>query len=251
MFGSPVRPWMLAARRGNNEGASSIDALIHDMPVAGLRRATTWLVTLALAATSLVGLAAAPAEAAATFVTPTRIMPMGDSITWGTGGDGGGYRPPLVQSQVVGRYSSDMVGSQRSGPPTLYDRDHEGYRGYRIDQLTALAAGELTAYRPEFVLLQIGTNDVLQQYAGGSGLAGYRVWRATAGSSGPFAAIATTATAPYSDATVASKATYWYRVTPSTARATRASRPASSSPRRNEPVVEALTAGPPSTVRGR
>jgi lysophospholipase L1-like esterase len=156
---------MLAARRGNNEGASSIDALIHDMPVAGWRRVTTWLVTLALAATSLVGLAAAPAEAAATFVTPTRIMPMGDSITWGTGGDGGGgYRPPLVQSQVVGRYSSDLVGSQNSGPPTLYDRDHEGYRGHRIDQITALAAGELTTYRPAFVLLQIGTNDVLQQY---------------------------------------------------------------------------------------
>jgi lysophospholipase L1-like esterase len=124
---------------------------------------TAWLVTLVLAATSLVGFAA-PAEAAAVFVTPTRIMAMGDSITWGTGGDGGGgYRPPLVQSQVAGRYSSDMVGSMRHGPATLYDRDHAGYRGFRIDQLAGVAAAEL-AYRPEFVLLQIGTNDVLQQY---------------------------------------------------------------------------------------
>jgi hypothetical protein len=93
------------------------------------------------------------------------IMPLGDSITWGTGGDGGGgYHPPLIQDMVVGRYSSDMVGSHRSRPPQLYDRDHEGYHGHRIDQITALVAGELTTYRLEFVLLQIGTNDVLQQY---------------------------------------------------------------------------------------
>ncbi len=139
--------------------------LVRDLPAVGGRRVITWLISLAVTAASLVGLTAAPARAEAVFVTPTRLMAMGDSITWGTGGDGGGgYRPPLVHSQVAGRYSSDMVGSQRSGPPTLYDRDHEGYRGYRIDQLAALAAGELTAYRPEFVLLQIGTNDVLQQY---------------------------------------------------------------------------------------
>jgi fibronectin type 3 domain-containing protein len=49
--------------------------------------------------------------------------------------------------------------------------------------------------------------------AGGSGLAGYRVWRGTAGSSGPFSPIATTTTASYSDTTVTSKVTYWYRVT--------------------------------------
>jgi hypothetical protein len=86
--------------------------------VAGRRRMVAWLASVALMATSLVGLAAAPAQAAV-FVTPTRIMPLGDSITWGTGGDGGGgYRPPLVQTMVVGRYSSDMVGSQRSGPRT-------------------------------------------------------------------------------------------------------------------------------------
>ncbi len=117
-----------------------------------------------LLATSFAVLAASPAQAAS-FVVPTRIMPLGDSITWGTGGNGGGgYRPPLVQNLVVGRYSSDMVGSQRSGPPILYDRDHEGYRGYRIDQLAALAPTSVTNFRPEFVLLQIGTNDVLQQF---------------------------------------------------------------------------------------
>lgn len=133
--------------------------------VVGRRQVIAWLASVALVATSLVGLSAAPAEAAAAFVTPTRIMPLGDSITWGQGGDGGGgYRPPLVQNMVVGRYSSDMVGAQRTGPPHLYDRDHEGYPGYRIDQIADLAASHLMTYRPEFVLLKIGTNDVLQQY---------------------------------------------------------------------------------------
>jgi lysophospholipase L1-like esterase len=133
--------------------------------VVGRRPVIAWLASVALVATSLVGLGATSAEAAAVFVTPTRIMPLGDSITWGQGGDGGGgYRPPLVQNMVVGRYSSDMVGAQRTGPPNLYDRDHEGYPGYRIDQIADLAASHLMTYRPEFVLLKIGTNDVLQQY---------------------------------------------------------------------------------------
>jgi fibronectin type 3 domain-containing protein/lysophospholipase L1-like esterase len=128
------------------------------------RRMAARSAVLFLLATSFAVLAASPAEAAS-FITPTRIMPMGDSITWGTGGNGGGgYRPPLVQTLVAGRYSSDMVGSQRSGPALLYDRDHEGYRGYRIDQLAAAVPNQLTTYRPEFILLQIGTNDVLQQF---------------------------------------------------------------------------------------
>jgi hypothetical protein len=112
-----------------------------------------------------VGLTATPAEAAAVLVTPTRVMPLGTASPGAREGDGGGGdRPPLVESPVAGRYSSDMVGSQRSGPPHLYDRDHEGYRGYRIDQIAALAVTELLAYRPGLILPQIGTNDVLQQY---------------------------------------------------------------------------------------
>ena len=139
-------------------------ATVQAMAV-GRRRVAAWLASVALVAASLVGLGATSAEAAAVFVTPTRIMPLGDSITWGKGGDGGGgYRPPLVQSMVVGRYSSDMVGAQRTGPPDLYDQDHEGYPGYRIDQIAALAPSQLVTYRPDFVLLMIGTNDVLQQY---------------------------------------------------------------------------------------
>lgn len=49
--------------------------------------------------------------------------------------------------------------------------------------------------------------------AGGSGLAGYTVWRGTSRASGPFTALASTATTAFSDTSVNRRATYWYRVT--------------------------------------
>ena len=84
---------------------------------------------------------------------------------------------------------------------------------------TTPAAGDLTApTAPTALKAALAKRKVNLSWssstdAGGSGLAGYRVSRATAGSSGPFSPIATTTTASYSDTTVTSKATYWYRVT--------------------------------------
>ncbi len=51
--------------------------------------------------------------------------------------------------------------------------------------------------------------------AGGSGLAGYRVWRSTSGTAGVFALIGTTAatSTSYTDGSVTGKTDYWYRVT--------------------------------------
>jgi fibronectin type 3 domain-containing protein len=53
-----------------------------------------------------------------------------------------------------------------------------------------------------------GSTDV-----GGSGLAGYVVWRSTAGASGPFTSIATITSTSYSDTAVARRVNNWYRVT--------------------------------------
>lgn len=49
--------------------------------------------------------------------------------------------------------------------------------------------------------------------SGGSGLAGYIVWRSTSGASGPFSSVATVASTAFSDATVVARVSYWYRVT--------------------------------------
>jgi lysophospholipase L1-like esterase len=92
------------------------------------------------------------------------VMPLGDSITDGLNGTGG-YRSDLFGLFTVdGRYA-DFVGSQVSGPAQLRDQDHEGHPGWRIDQLDAQIAGWMATYRPDAVLLHIGTNDVIQNYS--------------------------------------------------------------------------------------
>jgi lysophospholipase L1-like esterase len=95
---------------------------------------------------------------------PLRVMPLGDSIT-----DGlltlGGYRSDLWQYLTADGMSVDFVGSRSSGPPQLGDHDDEGHPGWRIDQVTSHARAWLLRYRPDVVLLHIGTNDVIQRRA--------------------------------------------------------------------------------------
>jgi lysophospholipase L1-like esterase len=93
----------------------------------------------------------------------TRIMPLGDSIT-----DGydipGGYRIDLWRGVKDSGIDVDFVGSLQNGPPSLGDRDHEGHTGLRIDQIQASVDGWIRAYRPNVVLLLLGTNDILRHY---------------------------------------------------------------------------------------
>jgi lysophospholipase L1-like esterase len=95
---------------------------------------------------------------------PVRIMPLGDSITAGEAemppDSYTGYRGPLWSELVADGYHIDFVGSVVNGPDTI-DRNHEGHAGYRIDQLLAGISIYLVA-RPDVILLQAGTNDLLQ-----------------------------------------------------------------------------------------
>jgi lysophospholipase L1-like esterase len=92
-----------------------------------------------------------------------RVMPLGDSITDGSNVPGG-YRINLWQLMVAGGYTVDFVGSRFNGPAQLGDHDHEGHRGWRIDQLDANVVGWLQNSNPRTILLEIGTNDVNQDY---------------------------------------------------------------------------------------
>ncbi|MGX1372670.1 lysophospholipase L1-like esterase [Streptomyces canus] len=113
------------------------------------------LVAAALAAT--VSGVTTPASAAPN--TPLRVMPLGDSITWGVGSStGNGYRSPLWNQLAADGHPLDFVGTLRGG--TMSDPDNEGHSGYRIDQIAALADASLTRYRPNVVTLHIGTNDL-------------------------------------------------------------------------------------------
>lgn len=94
-----------------------------------------------------------------------KIMPLGDSIT-----DGylipGAYRINLHPLLVSSGVNFDFVGAMQNGPSTLPDRDHEGHSGRRIEQVHALIDqwGYITTFKPNIVLLMLGTNDVIQDY---------------------------------------------------------------------------------------
>ncbi|KAI1133014.1 hypothetical protein F5Y10DRAFT_154929 [Nemania abortiva] len=87
-----------------------------------------------------------------------RVLPIGDSITWGAqSSDENGYRLSLYNNLGSGGNNVDFVGSEQSGNMT--DKDHEGHRGYVIDEInTASDVGIFAA--PNIVLLHAGTNDM-------------------------------------------------------------------------------------------
>jgi hypothetical protein len=114
---------------------------------------------------------------------PIRILPLGDSITKGTGtcqeGDPPdpfdelywnctGYRDYLWYSLVDNGYTVDFVGSQGSQFQDDYleryhDNDHEGHGGWKAYEIKNNVYGSglnwLQNYPTDIILLHIGTND--------------------------------------------------------------------------------------------
>ncbi|MFD3942009.1 FG-GAP-like repeat-containing protein [Streptomyces sp. NPDC058579] len=100
-----------------------------------------------------------PLLPAASRNTDVRMLPLGDSITYGVGAAGGSsYRARLWDFLADDVNSLDFVGSLKSGQGP--DRDHEGHKGLRIDQIDDLATCTVSRYRPNVVTLHIGTNDM-------------------------------------------------------------------------------------------
>ena len=85
-----------------------------------------------------------------------RILPLGDSITWGfRSSDGNGYRAHL-RSSLAGNQVT-FIGSQRSG--NMDNGQSEGHPGAVISQIAEFAK-QSTEQRPNVVLLMAGTNDM-------------------------------------------------------------------------------------------
>ena len=71
-----------------------------------------------------------------------RILPLGDSITYGQGWDPhGGYRAVLREKLVAAGYDVDYVGNETRNQGTLKesgDIEHEGHPGWRVDQIAKM-----------------------------------------------------------------------------------------------------------------
>lgn len=87
-----------------------------------------------------------------------RILPMGDSITFGfQSTDGNGYRQQLLD--LLPDNPTTYIGSQHSGNMT--NNNNEGYSGRMIDEIASdVAASGSYAMRPNLVLIMAGTNDI-------------------------------------------------------------------------------------------
>lgn len=96
-------------------------------------------------------------------VTLGRIMPLGDSITYGHGTtDRNSYRKSLFDQLTTAKATFSFVGRVKTG--SFAEPNNEGYPGYRIDNDAALVNDALVAAAPDIVLVMLGTNDILQNY---------------------------------------------------------------------------------------
>lgn len=112
-----------------------------------------------------------------------KIMPVGDSITDGYW-EQGGYRKymsytltqkGITDIDIVGPKGSDSETFEYNGQEVVYDGNYAGYSGYAIQQMSGtearqgiletLMSGEyISTFKPDIVLLQIGTNDIISNY---------------------------------------------------------------------------------------
>jgi len=94
---------------------------------------------------------------------PIRILPLGDSITYGYAVPGG-YRLPLFQLLTNAGYSADFTGTQtENGAADLPDSHHEGHPGWTIRGINAIAPDVMASTDdPDVILLLIGVNDYNQ-----------------------------------------------------------------------------------------
>jgi hypothetical protein len=110
--------------------------------------------------------------------SPCKIMPLGDSITFGVNDEGnGGYRGPLFALAVNAQQKITFTGSLSNGPTSVsgqaFPQKNEGHSGWGISEVTPYSGGNAgiatvipapgfssgSGGVPDIILLHIGTND--------------------------------------------------------------------------------------------
>ena len=101
-----------------------------------------------------------PFQVDAQVTTTVKIMPLGDSITFGLGPIPGdeGYRKNLYLSLENFGLNVNFVGSESNG--TGFDNNHEGHIGWTADEIRDNVFDWLSANPADYILLHIGTNDI-------------------------------------------------------------------------------------------
>jgi hypothetical protein len=99
-----------------------------------------------------------------------KVLPLGDSITFGTPTNMGGYRVELFTKAVNDNLHITFVGSQSNGPAMVagktFPKGNEGYPGITTANLDSQhVKGTALKDMPQIILLHIGTNNVTQSTA--------------------------------------------------------------------------------------
>jgi lysophospholipase L1-like esterase len=97
--------------------------------------------------------------------SPCKILPLGDSITYGVGSsDSSSYRVELFRKAQAAKQKITFVGSLRSGPTMVdgvsFPNNNEGHSGWTISQVAGLVPSPALQSKPNIVLLMAGTNDL-------------------------------------------------------------------------------------------
>jgi GDSL-like lipase/acylhydrolase family protein len=100
-----------------------------------------------------------------------KILPLGDSITFGTPTNNGGYRVELFSRSVGDSKHITFVGSQSNGPNMVagmpFPKANEGHPGWTIAQINGISTTTMALLNsPQILLLHIGTNDMPSMSAG-------------------------------------------------------------------------------------
>ncbi|KYF69594.1 endoglucanase [Sorangium cellulosum] len=101
---------------------------------------------------------------------PCKVLPLGDSITFGLGFDGG-YRVELFRLARQDGHEITFTGTQAMNGPTMVDgapfpRNHEGISGETIQQIANRVPTPALRDAPHIVLLHAGTNDMVREANG-------------------------------------------------------------------------------------
>lgn len=109
---------------------------------------------------------------------PTKVLPLGDSITFGCGDQcrlncmktgipdcapcAKGWRGPLW-AQLAGNSTTstnwDFVGTQKTGDSKTMDVDHEGHPGWKSEGIRNIS-DRWAPLKPDVVLMMLGTNNL-------------------------------------------------------------------------------------------